>query len=169
MNGLQSIQILETQAKFSSRKQFAGVAGLIGWGVAASLSVMLTGCGSGEGLGYVSGVVKLDDKPLAEASVEFTPVEGKGMTTYGRTDKDGSYYMMATRTEKGAAVGRNRVKISTYEVIDNSHSVPERVPTKYNSSTELEADVKSGSNTFDFDLKSSGGRIVNRKNDPSNQ
>jgi hypothetical protein len=111
----------------------------------------------------------MDGKPLANASVEFTPIDGKGLTSYGRTDKDGYYYMMASRTAEGSAVGRNRVKISTYEVIDNSRSIPETVPTKYNTSSELEAEVKSGSNTFDFDLSTSGGRVVNRKNDPSNQ
>lgn len=134
-----------------------------------SIGLCSAGCGSAEGLGQVTGVVKLDGKPLAEASVEFTPKNGKGMTSYGRTDSNGNYYMMASRTAKGAAVGSNKVKISTYEVIDNSHSIPEKVPTKYNSASELEADVKSGSNTFDFDLSTSGGRVVNRKNDPSNQ
>jgi hypothetical protein len=139
------------------------------WLCIASLCVSLSGCGSADGLGFVTGVVKMDGKPLANASVEFTPIDGKGLTSYGRTDKDGYYYMMASRTAEGSAVGRNRVKISTYEVIDNSRSIPETVPTKYNTSSELEAEVKSGSNTFDFDLSTSGGRVVNRKNDPSNQ
>lgn len=133
------------------------------------ISMGMVGCGTAEGLGRVTGVVKLDGQPVPDASVEFTPVDGKGLTSYGRTDKSGYYEMMATRTEKGAAIGQNRVKISTHEVIDNSHSVPEKIPTKYNSATELSADVKSGSNTFDFELSSAGGRIVNRKNDPSNQ
>lgn len=133
------------------------------------LSLCCLGCGSPDGLGQVTGTVKLDDQPLSEASVEFTPVDGKGLTSYGRTDKNGYYYMMASRTDKGAAVGRNKVKISTYEVIDNSHSVAEKVPTKYNSASELEVDVKSQSNTFDFDLSTVGGRVINRKNDPANQ
>ena len=133
------------------------------------LSLCCTGCGSPDGLGQVTGVVKLDGQPLNEAAVEFTPVDGKGLTSYGRTDKNGYYYMMATRSDKGAAVGRNKVKISTYEVIDNSHSVAEKVPTKYNSASELEVDVKSQSNTFDFDLSTVGGRVINRKNDSANQ
>ncbi len=132
-------------------------------------SLCCIGCGSPDGLGQVTGVVKLDGQPLNEASVEFTPVDGKGLTSYGRTDKNGHYYMMASRSDKGAAVGRNKVKISTYEVIDNSHSVAEKVPTKYNSASELEVDVKSQSNTFDFDLSTAGGRVINRKNDPANQ
>ena len=133
------------------------------------LTLCCSGCGSPDGLGQVTGVVKLDGQPLNEASVEFTPVDGKGLTSYGRTDKNGYYYMMASRSDKGAAVGRNKVKISTYEVIDNSHSIAEKVPTKYNSASELEVDVKSQSNTLDFDLSTVGGRVINRKNDPANQ
>lgn len=159
--------LVETKNLAADRlKQLASTA-MLGALFVACLS--LVGCGSAEGLGQVTGVVKLDGEPLVDASVEFTPLDGKGLTSYGRTDKSGYYYMMATRMDKGAAVGRNKVKISTYEVIDNSHSVAERVPTKYNSASELEVDVKSASNTFDFDLLTAGGRVINRKNDPANQ
>ena len=70
-------------------------------------------------MGQVTGVVKLDDKPLPDASVQFTPTEGKGLTSYGKTDNNGAYYMMATRTENGAAVGKNKVRITTYDIHDN--------------------------------------------------
>lgn len=135
-----------------------------------SLTLLLVGCGGvDDGYGRVKGVVKLDGEPLSEASVEFTPVNGVGMTSYGRTDSSGAYDMMATDDKMGSAVGVNKVRISTYDVIDSSRSIPEKVPMKYNVMTELESDVKSGSNTFDFDLSSEGGRIQNRKNDLSNQ
>jgi hypothetical protein len=135
-----------------------------------STLLLLAGCGGvDDGYGRVTGVVKLDGEPLPKASVEFTPVNGVGMTSYGRTDSSGAYDMMATDDKMGAAVGVNKVRISTYDVIDSSRSVPEKVPMKYNVMTELESDVKSGSNTFDFDLSSEGGRIQNRKNDLSNQ
>jgi hypothetical protein len=131
--------------------------------------LVLPGCGNEDGLGRVRGIVKLDGEPLPDASVEFTPVNGEGMTTYGRTDSHGAYDMMATERTRGAALGKNKVSISTYDVIDNTHSILEKVPMKYNISTELECDVKSGSNKFDFDLSSEGGRVVNRQNDLSNQ
>ncbi len=126
---------------------------------------VLSGCGGTEGLGRVSGKVTLDGKPLADASIEFVPVGGTGLTSYGRTDANGEYYMMATRTEKGAAIGKNSVRITTYEVLDMKNVLPERVPTKYNSATELEREVQSGSNTLDFDLSSEGGKIVNKAGD----
>ncbi len=138
--------------------------------LSALLSLLFhLGCSSEEGLGRVDGIVNLDEKPLANASVEFTPIDGKGLTSYGRTDNNGAYYMMATRSDKGAAVGKNKVRITTYEVLDDHGkltTVPERVPTRYNQSTELEADVKSGSNDFNFDLKTEGGRIANRRENP---
>ncbi len=138
-------------------------------GVGFALALFLSGCGGTEGLGRVAGKVTLDGKPLADASIEFTPVDGKGLTSYGRSDANGQYYMMATRTEKGAAVGKNSVRITTYEVIDLKTTLPERVPTKYNTATELERDVKSGSNAFDFELSTEGGKVVNKKRDPGNQ
>ena len=142
---------------------------LVGLLLCLSFSV---GCGGEEGLGQVTGVVKLDGKPLPDAAVEFNPDRGKGLTSYGRTDKSGAYYMMATRTDKGAAVGKNKVSITTYNLVDKGgqiSSVPELVPTKYNQSTELEADVRSGSNTFDFDLKTEGGKVITKKSSPQDQ
>ncbi|MEQ1828561.1 MAG: hypothetical protein ABL921_21545, partial [Pirellula sp.] len=131
-----------------------------------------TGCGGEEGLGKVNGVVTLDGKPLPDATVEFNPEGGKGLTSYGRTDKSGAYYMMATRSDKGAAVGKNKVSITTYDLADNGgkiSSIPEMVPTKYNKSTELEVDVRSGSNKFDFDLKTEGGKVNTKKASPQDQ
>jgi|688.fasta_scaffold28579_4 hypothetical protein len=126
------------------------------------------GCSGQEGLGRVSGVVTLDDKPLPNAAVEFTPVDGKGLTSYGKTDSNGAYVTMATRTDKGSAVGENKVRITTYDILDEGGKqtrIPEKVPLKYNESTELKADVKSGSNTFNFDLKTEG-KIVNKRDNP---
>jgi hypothetical protein len=112
--------------------------------------------------------VTLDDKPLPNAAVEFTPVDGKGLTSYGKTDSNGAYVTMATRTDKGSAVGENKVRITTYDILDEGGKqtrIPEKVPLKYNESTELKADVKSGSNTFNFDLKTEG-KIVNKRDNP---
>ncbi len=134
----------------------------------AVLGLMLAGCGGKDGLGRVTGKVTLDGKPLANASIEFVPVDGKGLTSYGRTDTNGEYYMMATRSAKGAAVGKNSVRITTYEVLDLQTTLPELVPTKYNTATELEREVKSGSNSIDFELSSAGGKVVGKKRAPGN-
>jgi len=108
----------------------------------------LVGCGdsSGPELGKVSGTVTLDGAPLAGATVEFHP-QGEGVRpSFGATDADGGYELMFLRDKPGAPVGMNTVMITV--------DPPQEVPAKYNKSSELTADVKSGSNQFDFNLTS---------------
>jgi hypothetical protein len=130
---------------------------------AASLSLALAGCGTREGLVEASGKVTLDGQPLADALVEFIPQGATGVVSMGRTDRDGNYYMMASRTAKGASVGVNKVRITTYEILDlqgKQQMVPERVPTKYNSETVLSVTVaETGMNQFNFDLSTTGAKI----------
>jgi len=131
---------------------------------ASVVCVLLAGCGGTRSdLAKVTGQVKLDGQPLAGAQVQFVPLGGKGVVSLGRTDDQGRYEQSASRSADGAAVGVNQVKITTYESEDNGGKlspVPERVPTKYNTTTELTITVKAGSNQFDFDLKSAGGKVV---------
>jgi len=126
--------------------------------------VVLAGCGGTRSdLAKVRGQVKLDGQPLAGAQVQFVPQGGKGVVSLGRTDDQGRYEQMASRSAEGASVGVNQVKITTYEIEDNGGKltpVPERVPTKYNAATELTVTVEPGSNNFDFELKSAGGKVV---------
>lgn len=125
------------------------------------------GCGgTRDDLAAVTGAVKLDGQPLPDALVEFVPQGGKGVVSVGRTDSQGNYYMMASRTAEGASLGVNRVRISTHDILDQGGKqvpVPEKVPTKYNSNTELTVTVEPGDNTFDFDLSTAGGKIEQTK------
>jgi len=124
------------------------------------LSVCCGGCGGNPDLATVSGVITLDGSPLADAFVTFTP-ESNGATSFGKTSSDGTYVMLFSDTQKGAFIGSNRVAISTGDVSpDNSGSVKELVPVTYNDESTLIADVKSGSNTFDWELKSDAGKVV---------
>jgi len=117
------------------------------------------GCGSRGDLASVRGKVTLDGQPLANAFVVFAPTK-KGTTSYGRTDSGGNYEMMFTDTEKGAWIGENSVRISTGDLGPGGGPGPkERVPNVYNETSTLTAEVKSGGNTFNFDLKSTAGRI----------
>lgn len=119
----------------------------------------LLGCGSRGDLGSVRGKVTLDGQPLPNAFVVYAPTT-KGTTSYGRTDAGGNYEMMFTDYQKGAWIGENSVRISTGDLGSGGAPGPkERVPIVYNEASTLTANVKSGSNTFDFDLKSSAGRI----------
>jgi len=135
--------------------------------------LLIAGCGGTRGdLAPVTGNVKLDGRPLPDALVEFIPQGGKGVVSVGRTDSDGNYYMMASRTAQGASLGVNRVRISTYEILDQNGKqvpVPEKVPTKYNSETELSVTVEPGDNTFDFDLSTAGGKIEQVTESPLTQ
>ncbi len=134
-----------------------------GWMV---LMVLVTGCGSSD-LGSVSGKIHLDGEPLANAVVTFYPenadvTAGKGAASFGRTDESGYYELHYNRDAKGAEIGAHKVAITTLQESsggDYGAGVKELVPTKYNSNTELTAQVTSGSNRIDFLDLDSKGRI----------
>jgi len=129
-------------------------------GIAAACALLSTvGCGSSD-LGQVSGTVTLDGAALPEAFVEFVPTGGQGSTSSGRTDRNGNYQLMFSRTESGAWLGTSTVRITTRDVVADDQGrdvwLPEKVPSRYNSASELSVEVKPGSNRFDFDLRSDG-------------
>lgn len=119
-----------------------------------ALVVVLTstflGCGQGNrpDLGQVGGTVALDGSPLANATVSFKPHAGKG--SFGITDGDGHYELFYIRDIKGAVVGMHTIQITT----TTENSPKEIIPPRYNLRSELERDVQSGKNTFDFELSS---------------
>ncbi|MEZ6126389.1 MAG: hypothetical protein R3C49_24965 [Planctomycetaceae bacterium] len=120
------------------------------------------GCGGDTPpIGFVSGTIKLNGQPLEGANVEFTPANGRGSVAV--TDAEGKYILKYTNTVDGALVGQHTVRISTgvagsasNEGGDSPAGKPERIPPAYNSQSEVKADVKSGSNTFDYDIDSGG-------------
>ncbi len=145
-------------------------------GLVVALSVLLLslpGCGgSGDQpeLGQVSGTVTLDGKPLSGVAVVFQPDNGR--PARGMTNAEGKYELTYIRDTRGTKVGRNRVEIAPSEEGGEDEDAGEledpdspqakkpvnarrpAVPARYNTKSELEADVKPGKNTFDFDLKS---------------
>ena len=115
--------------------------------------VSLPGCGrGGDGppLGKVMGVVTLDGSPLPDAQVEFLPQSGR--PSMAETGKDGAYRLQYTVDRDGALVGPHTVKIHT-AIPGRADSAKELLPDRYHSKTELKAEVKAGSNRFDFELK----------------
>jgi hypothetical protein len=147
--------------------------GLVHGSLAAGFfgSLLLAGCGGSRGdLAPVKGNVKLDGQPLVDALVQFAPLDGKGVVALGRTDKSGNYEMMATRSAVGASRGLNQVRITTFEIEDHQGKqkvIRERVPTKYNSASELTVTVKPSRNTFDFDLSTAGGTVEKTNMSPA--
>jgi hypothetical protein len=126
---------------------------------AAALSVIfLAGCSrQGPEIAPVEGTVYLDGKPLEGAYLKFQPPNGR--PSVGATDANGEYEMIYSRQENGALVGEHTVSISTYQRgnrEDGIPPVPEKLPTKYNSQSELKKTVEPRHNTIDFELDSEG-------------
>jgi hypothetical protein len=95
-------------------------------------------------------VITLDGTPLANATVVFTPQEPGMKPSRGITDASGRYELTYLRDRKGAVLGKHEVRVTTR----TEHKPTERVPAKYNSRSELTADVTSDGETFNFDLTS---------------
>ncbi|HBL41919.1 carboxypeptidase-like regulatory domain-containing protein [Gimesia sp.] len=111
------------------------------------LAVGLSACGgsAAPALGKVKGKVTMDGAPLADANVTFMPENIRASS--GTTDGEGNYELIYIRDEMGAAVGPHKVVIS--KLVDEK----ETIPPNYSDETELTADVKSGANEINFDLK----------------
>lgn len=144
--------------------------------LAVALSILclnLSGCGGASDqpdLGRVTGTITLDGKPLHGMAVVFYPDNGR--PARGRTDLNGKYELTYIRRTRGTKVGHNRVEIATSEEGEEdieepgdggedtgaAQKPPERekitIPARYNTTSELNADVKPGENVFDFQLES---------------
>lgn len=127
--------------------------------LAAIVGGGLAGCAPGDRppLGNVSGAVTLDGQPLADAEVCFAPAQGR--PSLARTDSSGRYALNYVGTTKGAMVGSHRVYISW--PLPDSDEEPVKptaarppIPERYNRKSTLTAEVRGGSNTFDFKLES---------------
>jgi hypothetical protein len=94
--------------------------------------------------------VTLDGKPLAGATVSFTP-EGRGRNSTAFTGDDGTYTLNYIRDIQGAAVGWHTVRISTGDVRAGKR---ESVPEQYNTKSRLRIEVRAGDNAIDFPLAS---------------
>ena len=118
----------------------------------AAVLLAAAGCGRGPRpqLGTVEGIVTLDGRPLADATVRFTP-RGRGRTAQGVTDPAGRYRLIYLRDIPGANVDHHAVRITTAR--DEAGGV-ESLPPRYHRLTQLEAVVRPGPNTIHFKLDS---------------
>lgn len=137
------------------------------------LAVVICGCGKKNpnlpDLIPVSGTVTLDGKPLAGATVYFTPVgETRGVDAFGKTDSDGRYTLGSRKMGTGTPVGQYKVTIGKTVNPDGSAAGgkavdPDRaprqarkeiLPSKYSHpmSTILTATVEEGGGEIDFPL-----------------
>ncbi|WP_437193444.1 carboxypeptidase-like regulatory domain-containing protein [Planctomicrobium sp. SH527] len=129
-----------------------------------------SGCaGSGDfpEIADAGGVISYQGKPLASASVIFTPETGP--IAVGMTDDDGKFHLL-TQGKTGAKLGKHTVIVqavgpkSGTKVVTNDPStgrdlpvqMVSRIPEKYGKTNQsgLTADVKAnGENSFRFELQ----------------
>ncbi len=133
------------------------------WGLTVvSLLSVTIGCGeSGPEIASVEGVVKMDGKPLPNATVVFSPENGRPAGAL--TDENGYYILNFSGGRKGAIPGKNTVQIRTGmeggigDDGERSEGSAETVPAKYNVYSELVFTVEDGkANEANFDLTSDG-------------
>lgn len=110
----------------------------------------LGGCSSSDRppLGRVSGKVTYDSKPLAGVIINFQPDTGRAATC--ETDADGNYDLIYTYNVKGAKVGSNTVSFAW----PTGAEAKVRIPPKYGEKSDIKVEVKSGRNTFDYNIES---------------
>lgn len=134
-----------------------------------AFGLTMSGCSSSDfkpKLSPVTGVITLNDKPLSDVTVTFEPQlsgsAGKEASIVGRssiavTDSTGKYELVYNDGKsKGAVVGDHIVRIASAAGggpaggADALVSIP--IPSVYNSSSNLKAQVKPAENTLDFKL-----------------
>ncbi|MGL4423723.1 MAG: hypothetical protein ACRCZF_23905 [Gemmataceae bacterium] len=115
--------------------------------------VALTGCGGS--WASASGTVTLDGANLKNGVISFHPVGG-GATAYG-TVTDGAF-TLSTGQKSGLTPGKYKVTVSSSTVPKEGTAETAKLitPQKYSrpNTTDLTADVQSGSNSFQFDMTS---------------
>lgn len=137
------------------------------------LCCALFGCTQGptkprEDIFPVSGAIRYQNMPLADATVTFTPKgDTRGFTGTARTDANGAYTLTDMHGNKGMVPGEYSVTISRRIQPDGSvvpaddmtppieSMAKESLPPRYSSPerTELSVTVTKEARTYDFDLK----------------
>ena len=130
-----------------------------------SLLFVAAGCGGTNPLDRkaLDGDVTLDGQPLARGSIEFVPTDG-GPVSSGAVIRQGKF---AIAEKQGLPPGAYQVRVysptrsaspaTPEEAIERGDSLEpgiERIPPRYNTATQLTAEVTaSGENEFQFTLK----------------
>lgn len=132
--------------------QSLGFAGL------ALLVAGLVGCGGGSGRSGVQGTVSYGGEPVDNGTIGFVGADG---ARANGPIVDGKYSLDA---ERGPAPGKNKVEIYWNKKTGKKIPTPgdadvmmeetkQLLPDRYNTKTELTADITTSSNKVDFDLK----------------
>ena len=119
-------------------------------------SVSQAGCG-GSASTPVEGVVTLDGKPLAGATVTLLPTRGNGPGPFtGKTDNDGRFVLgTALEPNSGAAPGQYRLMITTVANVGGDEMNPAPQPTQ---KEVVPPDYRDG--VMPFEVPAGGARDV---------
>jgi hypothetical protein len=127
------------------------------------LATFVAGCGSrgGAATATVSGVIKLNGKPLAKATVVFLP-EAKGNPgppSSATTNDAGEYTLRCEDGQQGAVIGKHLVSISTRKMGSSPENsdieievAKEQVPDSYRLQPLKFEVPKAGTATANFEL-----------------
>jgi len=132
-----------------------------GFALLSIAAAVVMGCFSRSLESEVSGVVRLDGKPLGPGAVVFAPAGDTHNPAVGSIQPDGSYFLNTGRTS-GLLPGKYRVSVYVHQMPpgakpgDRQASTPSLIPTKYETveTSGLEFDVRPGRNTIDLELAS---------------
>lgn len=130
---------------------------------AVAVLVILLAIGCGGSAANVTGTISVDGKPLLgsdtiRVTVMFYP-ESSGALAAAKIDESGKY-VLSTGSQEGLLPGNYLVAISAKEITapsaSGSPSARDLAAPNYGNpkTSGLKAEVKPGSNAFNFDLKS---------------
>ncbi|WP_435005345.1 hypothetical protein P12x_003242 [Tundrisphaera lichenicola] len=136
-------------------------------GIALLSILSASGCGSdGPVMGRVSGTVTVEGEPLKKGTVTFIATDSQRPNATGAIDSNGYYSLQTTEPGDGAVVGSYKVAISDVDSSALNTAMPgmpapvakSAISKTYldANSSGLTAEVESGSQTKDFDLKKGG-------------
>jgi hypothetical protein len=122
-------------------------------------SVLAAGCGPAPTI--VRGTVTLDEKPLANAAIEFIPTAGDGQTSHALSDQQGRYVAKVSPTRLTVVIHASQV-VGQRKMPEAPDAPPadvhqEMVPRKYTSFTTSDLFVQAVAEkqtTADFSLTS---------------
>lgn len=105
------------------------------------------------------GKVTLDNKPLANATVMFTPTKANGPGPFvGTTDNEGRFALQQAETSRpGAVPGEYCVLIATVKSDPNSEATQQKkevVPNEYRSGAKRYEVPSDGTKEANFDMRS---------------
>jgi hypothetical protein len=116
--------------------------------------MLATGCGSSAAVSTVEGSISVDDVPVPEGTISFSPLESTGAQAVSAEIRDGKYH--SDKVPRGKLLvhinamqdtGKKHVEFGIeYPLLKNA------VPDKYQSGIELTVD--SPTMTHDFKLTS---------------